>query len=605
MITCAAPPVFVTFTQTGAALALKLAASFPGAEVHGLYGRTGTVDVYFKSTADHLRELFVAGRPVVGICAAGILIRLLAPVILDKQTEPPVVALGEDGSVAVPLIGGHRGANKLAQALAYEIGGVAAITTAGDLVFGIALDEPPAGWRIADPSRVKAVAAALLAGEPVSLKVEAADAAWLTDRGLVFSRGDVGILITDRTPADGDQRLVFHPPVLAIGIGCERGTTSGEIIELITETLDDAGLAANSVSCIVSLDLKANEDGVHAAAECLGVPARFFSAGTLEGETSRLANPSEVVFAEVGCHGVAEGAALAAVGATGDLVVTKRKSKRATCAIGRAQAALMARDIGRKRGSLTIVGIGPGRDGWRTPAVTRALISADEVVGYKLYLELVKHLIVGKPRHYSVLSEEDKRVRMALDIAATGREVVLVCSGDAGIYALASLAFELIDREDRADWNRMEINVEPGISAIQAAAARIGAPIGHDFCTISLSDLLTPWDDIMRRLKAAADGDFVVALYNPVSRRRQIQLTEAQRILVQARARDTPVVLARNLGREGEKVDITTLAELTPDCADMLTLVLIGNSKTKIIERGGKHWVYTPRGYSNKLQGTT
>ena len=210
-------------------------------------------------------------------------------------------------------------------------------------------------------------------------------------------------------------------------------------------------------------------------------------------------------------------------------------------------------------------------------------------------------MITGKPRHDSALSEEEARVRIALDKAAEGKNVALVCSGDAGIYALATLTFELLDRENRADWNRLEIRVEPGVSAIQAAAARVGAPIGHDFCTISLSDLLTPWEEIVKRLEAAAVGDFVVALYNPVSSRRRTQLRTAQKVLVAARPVDTPVVLARNLGREGESVDVITLGELKPDHADMLTLILIGNSQTRLTKRGESCWVYTPRGYATKL----
>ena len=180
--------------------------------------------------------------------------------------------------------------------------------------------------------------------------------------------------------------------------------------------------------------------------------------------------------------------------------------------------------------------------------------------------------------------------------------VALVSSGDAGIYALAALAFELLDREDRADWNRVELSVTPGVSAFQAAAARIGAPMGHDFCTISLSDLLTPIEEIERKLKAAAEGDFVVAFYNPVSKRRRTQLAMARDILLGGRPAETPVVLARNLGRDGEDVRVTTLGAVTPDDADMLTMVVVGNRQTRHIARGPRDWVYTPRGYAKKME---
>jgi cobalt-precorrin 5A hydrolase/precorrin-3B C17-methyltransferase len=176
--------------------------------------------------------------------------------------------------------------------------------------------------------------------------------------------------------------------------------------------------------------------------------------------------------------------------------------------------------------------------------------------------------------------------------------VALVSSGDAGIYGLATLVFELIDREDRPDWNRLAIDVAPGVSAAQAAAARIGAPLGHDFCVISLSDLLTPWQEIEGKLEAAAAGDFVAALYNPVSVRRQHQLALARDIFLAHRLPETPVVLARNLGRDGECVEVIPLEELSPQKADMLTLVLIGNSRTRAVARGRRRWVYTPRGYA-------
>ncbi len=179
--------------------------------------------------------------------------------------------------------------------------------------------------------------------------------------------------------------------------------------------------------------------------------------------------------------------------------------------------------------------------------------------------------------------------------------MALISSGDAGIYAMATLVFELIERGGRADWARIEIEGVPGVSAMQAAAARAGAPLGHDFCAISLSDLLTPWSAIERRLKAAAEADFVVALYNPVSLRRRHQLAAARAILLQARPPETPVVLGRNLGRPEESLRVTTLAALDPEAVDMLTVVLIGASTTRRVARpDGGDWVYTPRGYAGK-----
>jgi cobalt-precorrin 5A hydrolase/precorrin-3B C17-methyltransferase len=596
----------IALTAEGGVMARRLMAILPGSRVHGLAGRVDGADVVFADTGRHLRALFADGRPIVGICAAGILIRALAPVLGDKGHEPPVLALAEDASAVVPLLGGHRGANRIARAIAAATGAVAAVTTGGDLRYGLALDDPPPGWRIANPSAAKAVAAALLAEQPVALVCEAGDAGWLLRSGASFeatgaASGAVCVRITDHAVVAGDMELVLYPPVLAVGVGCERGAAPADLVALVDATLRRAGLAPASVACVASIDVKTDEAAVHALAEHLGVPARFFAAAELEAEAPRLRNPSDAVFRAVGCHGVAEGAALAAAGGDSRLIVEKARGIRATCAVARAALAIDSGRVGRARGRLTVVGIGPGDAAWRTPAASRALDEATDVVGYGLYLDLIADALEGKQRHGYGLTEEETRVRAALDLAAEGRSVALVSSGDAGVYGLAALVFELLDREDRPEWNRLAIAVVPGISALQAAAARIGAPIGHDFCAISLSDLLTPWPDIARRLKAAAEGDFVLALYNPVSRRRRSQLEAARAILLGHRAPETPVVLARNLGRENETIAVIRLDELHADRADMLTLVLIGSARTRLIARGGGRWVYTPRGYAQKI----
>jgi cobalt-precorrin 5A hydrolase / precorrin-3B C17-methyltransferase len=595
-------PIIIVVSAGGLDLARRLADSLNQATVHGLAGRADGADETFTDTMAHLRGVFTQGRPIIGICAAGILIRALAPVLKDKSTEPPVLAVAEDGSAVVPLLGGHNGANRLAGELAEALGVVAAITTAGDVKLGVALDDPPPGWRVGNRVAAKPVAAALLAGEPVGLNIECGDAAWLLQSNLTFSDdAETSITITHRDDGGDNERLVLHPPVLALGLGCERDCAPNELIDLAVTTLAEAGLSPKAVACVASVDLKADEAAVHAVAAHLGVPARFFPVSELEAQTPRLANPSDVVFAEVGCHGVAEGAALVGTGVEGELIVQKHKSKRATCAIGMVSGGIDAATIGRARGRLSVVGIGPGADGWRTPAVSQALAGADEVVGYGLYLDLIAGVIGDKPRHDSRLSEEEARVRIALERAAEGLDVALVCSGDAGIYALATLVFELLDREDKPEWNRLDIRIEPGVSAIQAAASRIGAPIGHDFCTVSLSDLLTPWEVIENRLQAAASGDFIVALYNPVSKRRRHQLIAARDAMLVHRPGETPVILGRNLGREEESLEVIRLDELEPDRVDMLTLVLIGNRQTRHITRGQRQWVYTPRGYASKM----
>ena len=597
-------PAIVLLGQGGLAAAQRIRAALPEATVHVPRELAGAHDALpYDDLATCLRALYRAGQPILGLCAAGIVIRLLAPLLADKRTEPPVVAIAEDGSVAVPLLGGHRGANRLADTVAKALGGRAAITTAGDVRFDLALDDPPAGFVLRNPEAAKPIMSALLGDRAVALRIApdlAAGAAdWLTAGGAPFgNEGDLAITVTERDEPGSAGHLVIHPRVLAIGVGCERGTAVAEVAELVAATLTRHGLARAAVACLGSIDLKAGEPAMTALAKGLGVPFRLFSAGRLEAEAPRLVHPSEVVFAATGCHGVAEGAALAAAGPDGVLVVAKTRSARATCAIARAPAPIDPDRVGLPPGGLAIVGLGPGPARWRTAEAQALLDHAEDWVGYHGYLDLLGPPPFGKALHGFALGEEEVRARRALDLAAAGRRVALVSSGDAGIYAMAALVFELVERSDAPAWQRVTIEVSPGVSALQAAAARSGAPLGHDFCAISLSDLLTPRAVIEQRLEAAAAGDFVTVLYNPASRQRRGGLVRALAILAAARPADTPVIHARNLGRAGETVALCRLGAFDPEAVDMLSLVVVGARQTRLVEHPGRHaFVYTPRGY--------
>jgi cobalt-precorrin 5A hydrolase/precorrin-3B C17-methyltransferase len=593
----------IVLGPSAAPLGRRLRDALPGSRLHGPRAINGDWDESYDRVSAEIARLFEAGRPIIGLCASGILIRSVAPMLAAKREEPPLVAVAEDGSVAVPLVGGHRGANALARAAALLTGGIAAITTAGDLRLGLALDEPPPGWRIADPERVKPIAAALLRGEPVALVAEAGGAEWFREGTIDWAeQAERRVFVTDRAIGSATDALVFHPPLLALGVGCDRGCPAEEIVDLVRYALKEAGLAAAAVAAVVSIELKLAEPGIHALAESLGVPARFFSSARLLAETQRLSERSAATFRATGCWGVAEGAALAAAGPGGVLIVTKRKSRRATCAVARAPAPIDAATIGRPRGKLAVIGIGPGDPAWRTPEASAALAQATDIIGYGLYLDLLGRAIDGKTRHASGLGEEESRVDLALDLAAEGRSVTLVSSGDSGIYGLASLVFELLDLVGKPEWRSVELVVCPGISAMQAAAARAGAPLGHDFCAISLSDLLTPWETIRARLEAAAEADFVVALYNPRSARRPARLAEAAAILLRHRPTRTPVFVGRNLGRDGEEQHILTLSELTGAELDMLSIVVVGSRTTRRLDTDRPR-LYTPRGYLDRDRG--
>ena len=247
-------------------------------------------------------------------------------------------------------------------------------------------------------------------------------------------------------------------------------------------------------------------------------------------------------------------------------------------------------------GSLAVVGLGPGPECWITPEARAALSTASDLVGYRPYLDRVPERI-GQRRHGSDNRVEIARARHALTMAAEGRHVAVVSGGDPGVFAMAAAVFEAVDTGEPS-WRSMNITVVPGISAMHAAAARLGAPLGHDFCAISLSDNLKPWEVVARRLRAAADGDFVIALFNPASKARPEKIHLAFALLRGCRSATTPVAFARAVGRPDERIVLTTLGDADPSIADMTTLVLIGSSETRFVDRPGRSpWLLTPRTY--------
>ncbi|MFM8747012.1 MAG: precorrin-3B C(17)-methyltransferase [Aestuariivirga sp.] len=589
-------PVLFVLGASALPLAVKLKEPL-GAEIHTPACVAGGDHRYAKAT-QHLGFLFQEGRAIIGLCAAGILIRALSPHLKDKRAEPPVIALAEDGSTAVPLLGGHHGANALARRIAALTGGHAAVTTASEVRFGLALDDPAPGFSLANPRHMKAATAALLNG--AALALDGGPSPFPQADIAAGREGFDGVTLKVTShDVDGSERLlVYHPRSLILGLGCERHTEPAELIGLADKVMADHSLAPAALAAVASLDLKEDEAAVHAVARHFGVPARFFTAAELANETPRLRNPSGIVAREVGVAGVAEAAALAAAGPESILIAEKTRSARGTCAIAMAPEPILSLP-GRAQGRLDVVGIGPGADIWRTPEAVACLTEAEDWVGYGLYLDLVADLRNGQREHRFPLGAEEDRVRHAIALAAQGHHVALICSGDAGIYAMAALVHEVLALEP----SRIAVSVMPGISAFQAAAARAGAMIGHDFCCISLSDLLTPWEAIVRRVRAAAEADFVTAFYNPRSLKRRGQLDEALAILRAHRPAATPVVIASNLGRPEEKVTILPLAEVDAAAIDMLTLVMVGSSQSSAYRRGdGRTYAYTPRGYAKKRE---
>ncbi len=248
-------------------------------------------------------------------------------------------------------------------------------------------------------------------------------------------------------------------------------------------------------------------------------------------------------------------------------------------------------------GCISVVGLGPRAAEWLTPEVQQALTEATYLVGYHTYLDRVP-VQFGQHRFGSDNKVEADRARHALALADAGHRVCVVSSGDPGIFAMASAVLECVD-QGPPSWHALDIRILPGVSAMQAAASRVGAPLAHDFCVISLSDRLKPWDIVVKRLDAAVCADFAIALYNPISSERLWQLAEAKTIVAKYRRVDTPVVLARSVGRPDERLTITDLQHFDPTQADMQTIVLIGSSTTRTMAmENGRKLIYTPRSYA-------
>lgn len=247
----------------------------------------------------------------------------------------------------------------------------------------------------------------------------------------------------------------------------------------------------------------------------------------------------------------------------------------------------------RQTGKLFIVGLGPGDSKHLTFEAREVLVRSDVIVGYKTYIELVKGLVDGKQVIVTGMGEEVKRAGEAVSLAAAGKTVSLVSSGDAGIYGMAGVVMEVLRSRDYIHTSKLKLQVVPGVPAFSAAAGLLGAPLMHDFACISLSDILTPWRMIASRLRMAAKGDFVIVLYNPKSRRRQRQLTEARKIILRYRDGSTPVGIVDGAYRKGQKVTITDMEHMLDFDVGMSTIVIVGNSTTFTFEE----WMVTPRGY--------
>ena len=525
--------------------------------------------------AESLHSHWAAVDAFVAVASIGAVVRVVAPMLGTKATDPAVVCVDEAGLFAVPVLGGHHGANELAREVAALLGAEPVLTTASDSSGVPALDVLAGSGLVAEGDLPR-VARALVDDEPVFLD-NLLD--WPVPRRLEeIARGGPGsrwrIVVTDSGTAGAAGVVVLRPQSLVVGVGASSGPPGDELAALLESALQDAGLSRSSVTSIATIDRRAGEAGIAA----LGLPVEAFTARDLAEVT--VPHPSSIVADAVGTPSVAEAAAILGAGAGSELVIAKQASPHCTVAVARRR---------RPSGHLAVVGLGPGSRAERTPAADRAVRGAEVIVGYSGYLEQCADLLSASMEVMaSPIGAELERARTAVKWAESGRRVAVVCSGDPGVYAMASLVLE-----EAGENAGVGIEIVAGVTASLASAARLGAPLGHDHLVLSLSDLLTPWDLIVRRVEAARDADLVLVLYNPRSPGRDWQLGAARDLLLERRPPSTPVGLVSDAGRAAETVSLTTLASLDPELVGMTTCVIIGSSTTRVV--GGR--MVTPRGY--------
>ncbi|WP_416364484.1 precorrin-3B C(17)-methyltransferase [Pseudomonas sp. NFX183] len=540
-------PAIVILGQGSLATARRIAQVYPGALIHGLAGRVEGADQTYSEFGATLRQLYQQGTPLIALCAAGIVIRTLAPLLLEKGEEPAVLAVAEDGSAVVPLLGGLGGVNVMARDIAAALDVPAAITTSGELRFGTCLLNPPAGYQLADLELGKRFVSDLLAGESVRIE---GTAPWLAQANLPQdqqARLAIHVGSAERVPA-ANELLIYSQNVC---VTCKPGA---HLAERVRAALHDAGIAVQSLACVLASDTQMAEPSLHEAALALNVPLLF--------------------------SGVTQEA---------DIVISV------------AEQPLDLAHVGRPRGRLAVIGLGPGAAELMVPAVKAELARCTDVLGYETYVRMAGPFRDDQVQHCTDNREEMQRARHAFELAAQGRSVVVVSSGDPGVFAMAAAVIEALHESSDPAWHQVDLQILPGVSASLATAAQAGAPLGHDFCVMSLSDNLKPWSIIEKRLDLASQADLALAFYNPISRSRPWQLGRALEIVALHRTPETPVVLGRDIGRPGQTLRVTTLGQLTPEQVDMRTMVLIGSSTTCVFPRaGGGAWVYTPRWYGEK-----
>lgn len=607
----------ICFTDKGEALANRIAVGF-GKKDSCKVTRCGDGELAMCT-----ENAFASSKAIVFVGASGIAVRAIAPFIDNKLTDPAVLVIDELGQHIVPLLSGHvGGANQLATRINDILGGTSdpVITTATDVENKLSVDV----WAkehnliIYEKSGIKSVAAKLLRGEEVALG---------TDISVTYKKNETAV-------------LTLIPPI-SVGIGCKKDTSYSDIEELFNRVLEENNILPEAISTVASIDIKANEDGIVKLAANHNVPFVTYSAKQLQGVQGRFSE-SSFVLDQVGVGNVCERSAVLASRerfGSAKLIVNKTSQNGVTIAMAMPKDESLQNELRNaledntkntlnamidfaignsasnnvdntdnsnevdnakklatteeaiKSGYIKVVGMGAGDYDGMTIKAIKAIEAADKIVGYTKYIELIKNIFPAKETYATGMMQEVDRCRSTLDMARNGENIVMVCSGDAGVYGMAGLILELANEDSK--YSDIDIEVIPGVTAALSGGAILGAPLMHDFSVISLSDLMTPWEIIAGRLDAAASSDMSIVLYNPSSKKRSDYLYKACEILLKHKPENTVCGIVSNIGREGQSSKLMTLGELKNTDTDMFSTVFIGNSNTKSIN--GK--MVTPRGY--------
>ena len=553
-------------------LAQRLSSCYPGSNM-----------VLLKK--ERLKENWQEERYLAFICSCGIVVRMIAPLIGHKTQDPGIVVLDEWGRNCISLLSGHLGgANELALEISQRLGARPILSTATDLSGLVAVDlwARTNGLVVENPEAIKKASQKLLTRGYVNVFLE--DVLLPMPDYYIQTREKEKADVVVSYKIDDTKALILRPKVLHVGMGFNTGTKAERLFECLQAVFSEHKLSILSIQSIATLDKKKEDKDFQEFLKKYNLNARYFEAQELNKITPE---GSEEVYKHVGAYGVCEPASILSSN-LGRLLVKKQVLGDVTVAI-----AIEKMDVTRDKGSLCVLGIGPGDESHLIPKARKAILEADWIVGYEKYLKQIRRLLVGKETYSTGMRGEVKRCRKAIELALEGKKVAVVSGGDPNIYGMAGLVLEILAHEYPYALEKINFSVIPGISALNVASALLGGALMHDFASISLSDRLTPWETIEKRLRYCAMADMVIVLYNPKSKGRPEHLKNALEIIKEFRLSHTPVGIVKAATRENELVKVNNLSAIDLDEIDMETTLIIGNNSTFTWQG----FLITPRGY--------